>query len=586
MKRPFHKEGDNGLGVLVHKSKRRLTLHNVISHVMRGLSVDEIMSRMEPFIRKVVREELERVILPFTYSSASVCCSPCLNQIEPSGKRADLQLLFVNKLPHTIFTGSRLESEEGGPVKIVLFNPNTNAVVTSSPLSSIKIEILVLDGDFGSDDQANWSEKDFGTNIVSQRVGKRPLLTGNRRITLRDGAGAIGDVVFTDNSSWTRSRKFRIGARAVQKIASELRIKEARSEAFIVKDHRGELYKKHHPPSLNDEIWRLEKIAKDGTLHARLAKYEVHTVKDFLQLQETNPNFLCRILCTSKKNWDTILDHAMECVLDDKLYTYHVAAQGVGLLFNSIFKVVGAAFDGQNFQPTDRLTLPQKLLVESLKQQAYDNASDWVQINEAAFGCPTRPLMQAEQLPRPNLGLLHHDFAIINKDQLESQIDFSFPSTSTSYRSEIEDDRQLETPVAQDSHPMQFLPQMLRNSFRMGELFSIPHTGENGWSPSATRGAIVSSSNHSDFDNLDNSDFQVLNSSPNATWGQETSFFFGSSSESEVSIFSSFPSIGVFRSRIRKPKAAWCKIRAAIKWDSVRRNVAARRMAMPFFVNY
>jgi hypothetical protein len=55
------------------------------------------------------------------------------------------------------------------------------------------------------------------------------------------GVAVIDDVSFTDNSSWIRSRKFRIGVRVVMLTDScGLRIQEAVSESFTVKDHRGE----------------------------------------------------------------------------------------------------------------------------------------------------------------------------------------------------------------------------------------------------------------------------------------------------------------------------------------------------------
>lgn len=45
-----------------------------------------------------------------------------------------------------------------------------------------------------------------------------------------------------------------------------------------------EVYKKHHPPKLEDEVWRLEKIGKDGVFHKRLASAEINTVQDFLKM--------------------------------------------------------------------------------------------------------------------------------------------------------------------------------------------------------------------------------------------------------------------------------------------------------------
>lgn len=44
------------------------------------------------------------------------------------------------------------------------------------------------------------------------------------------------------------------------------------------------VYKKHYPPALKDEVWRLEKIGKDGSFHKRLNKSGILTVEDFLRL--------------------------------------------------------------------------------------------------------------------------------------------------------------------------------------------------------------------------------------------------------------------------------------------------------------
>jgi hypothetical protein len=44
------------------------------------------------------------------------------------------------------------------------------------------------------------------------------------------------------------------------------------------------VYRKHHPPFLEDEVWRLEKIGKEGAFHKRLNKEKIVTVKDFLTL--------------------------------------------------------------------------------------------------------------------------------------------------------------------------------------------------------------------------------------------------------------------------------------------------------------
>lgn len=44
------------------------------------------------------------------------------------------------------------------------------------------------------------------------------------------------------------------------------------------------MYKKHYPPALDDDVWRLEKIGKDGSFHKRLNQAGIFTVEDFLRL--------------------------------------------------------------------------------------------------------------------------------------------------------------------------------------------------------------------------------------------------------------------------------------------------------------
>ncbi|KAJ6883204.1 hypothetical protein NC652_030433 [Populus alba x Populus x berolinensis] len=142
---------------------------------------------------------------------------------------------------------------------------------------------------------------------------------------------SLGDIVFTDNSSWQRSRKFRLGARPVQKVSDEMRIWEGRSEAFVVKDHRGELYKKHHPPHL--PRW------KYGDWKG--LQKTVHSISD-----------------------------------DSKFYSYFDAAQSIGrsLRFPST-KLLGVAFDGQNYGA----------LVENIKRHAYKNVNNFITVDASAI---------------------------------------------------------------------------------------------------------------------------------------------------------------------------------------------------------
>jgi hypothetical protein len=127
----------------------------------------------------------------------------------------------------------------GSNIQVALIDALTGQTLITGPESSAKVEIVVLEGDFDGDENDNWTGEEFKNNIVREREGKKPLLTGDAFVNLKEGTGVVGEISFTDNSSWTRSRRFRLGARVVDKIDGTS-IREAKTESFIVRDHRGE----------------------------------------------------------------------------------------------------------------------------------------------------------------------------------------------------------------------------------------------------------------------------------------------------------------------------------------------------------
>jgi hypothetical protein len=139
--------------------------------------------------------------------------------------------LFKSK---TIFIGKKFN------VQAMVVNADSDMVVTSHPLSSILVEVVVLNGHFGSDGHNNWVEEEFNREVLSGRDGRGPLLMGKRVIKLINGTGRLCDVWFTDNSSWTRSKKFRLGLRVFPGQNTQGRVLEAISEAFAVRDSRCE----------------------------------------------------------------------------------------------------------------------------------------------------------------------------------------------------------------------------------------------------------------------------------------------------------------------------------------------------------
>lgn len=143
-------------------------------------------------------------------------------------------------MPPHLFTGGKVEGEQGGSIHIVLLDPITGQVVQNGPESGAKLTVVVLEGDFNEESDDEWTKEHFESHEVKEREGKRPLLTGDLQVTLKEGVGTLGDLTFTDNSSWIRSRKFRLGVKIVPGGCEEIRVREGKTEAFAVKDHRGE----------------------------------------------------------------------------------------------------------------------------------------------------------------------------------------------------------------------------------------------------------------------------------------------------------------------------------------------------------
>ncbi|XP_044462826.1 calmodulin-binding protein 60 B-like [Mangifera indica] len=365
--------------------RKRPALASVIVEALKVDSLQKLCSSLEPILRRVVSEEVERALAKLG--------PPRLNNGRASPKRIEgpdgrnLQLLFRSRLSLPLFTGGKVEGEQGAAIHIVLVDASTGQVVTSGPEASIKLDVVVLEGDFNKEDDEGWTQEEFESHAVKEREGKRPLLTGDLQVTLKEGVGTLGELTFTDNSSWIRSRQFRLGLKVASGYCDGIRICEAKTEAFTVKDHRGELYKKHYPPALKDEVWRLEKIGKDGAFHKRLNKAEIYTVEDFLRHLVRDSQKLRGILGggMSNKMWDALVEHAKTCILSGMLYVYYPEnARNVGVIFNNIYELNGL-ISGEQYYSADSLSDSQKVYVDTLVKKAYENWDQVVEYDGKSF---------------------------------------------------------------------------------------------------------------------------------------------------------------------------------------------------------
>ncbi|KAL3750056.1 hypothetical protein ACJRO7_011093 [Eucalyptus globulus] len=481
---------EGGSGSSARGSNRRINI-NHWRNVNGGLLPGEFASFVEPLFRKVVSEEVELVISSFHDPPLRALSNPVGTSEESS-----LRLEFITKLPATIFTDSQIEAEDGIPLRIEVIDGRTNERVTSGPLSSIKLQIVILDGDFGSDEGEDWTEQEFNCNIVHEREGKRPLITGVLNVTVKGGMGSLRNLIITDNSSWMKSRKFRLGAQAAQKVSTEMRIREARSEPFVVKDRRAELNKKHHPPSLSDEVWRLQKIAKHGPLHKCMSSRSINTVQDFLQLHEVDASSLRNILGTriTNRTWETIVRHASTCVVDDnKMYAYYQDLNKASILFNSVMKVTQATLDGQTYLSVDKLTPSQKILVQNLRRQAYHSKNQWVPLDSLPSITPSRALtnLPIEPLIGLNPPLHHPDYTVLNQDRPEVTPECNYSQASTPHCYNVTGKRKLDC-LGLESHIIaKILDPTLAKSSARQDVSSGCSAGKSSHHPGYSQGPFA-----------------------------------------------------------------------------------------------
>ncbi|KAF5469072.1 hypothetical protein F2P56_013172 [Juglans regia] len=405
----FFNESESNQDQPGEKRRRPRSFASVIGEVVMVNSIQNIFSGLEPLLRRVVKEEVENSL---KRCSHSLTRSPSLRiqALEPSS----LRLIFRTKLSLPIFTGSKIADIDNNPLHVLLVDKSGDPMLPIHLPHPIKIEIVVLDGDFlaGQDcGTETWTSKDYDNKIVKERTGKRPLLAGELVVTMRDGVAPIGDIEFTDNSSWIRSRKFRLGAKVAPGSYQGIRISEAMTEAFVVKDHRGELYKKHHPPALGDEVWRLEKIGKEGAFHKKLQNARINTVQEFLKLYVVDSQKLRKILGPgmSEKMWEVTIKHARTCVLGSKRYLFqrneHV------IILNPICQVVRAVIDGQLY-PTRDLNNINRNSIQELARAAYANWSSLQEVDGTLMH-ETPLLTQGETIDEQYYPNHHHQLSMV-----------------------------------------------------------------------------------------------------------------------------------------------------------------------------
>ncbi|KAJ6833868.1 protein SAR DEFICIENT 1-like [Iris pallida] len=398
----------------------------IIRQAVMARQLQNWLGELEPLIRRVVREEVEGVLVNQLNTTHLIPRSSQMQIEEGADPPSCLQLIFA-KPPcfPSIFTGSKIKDSDNNPLQVLLISTDGAAAKSLAEHYSgpLRLDVVVLDGDFSSAGQENWTSDEFNHAIVRERKEKRPLLIGDVNLTLREGAATIGELILTDNSSWTKSKQFRIGVRVAPGSYEGPRIKEGMTASFRVKDQRGELCQKHYPPVLTDEVWRLVKIGKNGSFHSRLSASNINTVQDFLKLLVVDAAQLRTILGLgmSERMWQSTVAHARTCQIGDKLYTYR--KDNCVISVSSICQVMRIEFNGIPCSPNG-LDRSQKAYVEEMVGEAY---AQWNLLEES------------DGVPWSHVALLPNEPIILQEAAIEASTSNWYPGQLESQEYQIEE---------------------------------------------------------------------------------------------------------------------------------------------------
>ncbi|CAL4898761.1 unnamed protein product [Urochloa decumbens] len=296
------------------------------------------------------------------------------------------KLCFVNRMSEKIFTKKEVRAADGSYIKIRISNPQSSICPR---LLSANVKIVVLDGDFNADNREGWTSEDFDNHIVLPRDNVGAVLTGKKELKLKNGEVYLENYTFADNSKFTRSGKFRLGVKLTDNLGE--RVQEGITEPFHVKDRRGEGSEKVDVPTLETEVWRLEKIAKNGAFCRALEQSGITSVKDFLRLYYKDQKALRDILSSAPpSNWTKMVNHAKKCHPGSALYSHLMEDTNIRLYFSSVGQIVGMTIDDQ-FKAFGDLDTHDKGRLEEWSKDAYECLT-YRQPDYEMYGSQPRPI--------------------------------------------------------------------------------------------------------------------------------------------------------------------------------------------------
>ncbi|XP_016459598.1 calmodulin-binding protein 60 B-like [Nicotiana tabacum] len=178
-----------------------------------------------------------------------------------------------------------------------------------------KVEIVVLNEDFDPN-QESWTAVHESNIQIAGGRARNSVPWKYLYLNLQGGIGCASEVKLKHRAQWIKISRVRLGARVVDLPHP---IKEAVTGLFVVKDTRLKSPKRD-PPSPTDEVWRLEKIYRNGQFHKKLPAMDIRTMGDFLTEFSKNAARLRGILGPTMSNhmWNATITHAQRCRHDTR----------------------------------------------------------------------------------------------------------------------------------------------------------------------------------------------------------------------------------------------------------------------------
>ncbi|TMW89426.1 hypothetical protein EJD97_017198 [Solanum chilense] len=298
---------------------------------------------------------LQKLMKRLCVDPAAVEISTIPRKLQEKLNPENLKLQFSNNVRGPIYTGLPIGDQEGNPLDLHLIDCSSQNIMNCGAEASAKVEILVL-------------EKDFTRYIGGE---KSSLIRGNPQVSLKNGSVSVSHISFKHTRNSLKKRELRLCARVVYPING---IVEAVTKPFFVKDRRS-MGKSLKPLILDDQVWKLQTIRKDGPFHNRLMNENIETVQDFLTHYFLNRENLLRILGRhmNVKKLDAAVNQA-KSKLELKRYVYR--QENLRVVFTDVGELIGVQFckEGHSFS-FQQLVQELKAFAMEMVKIAFQNGS-------------------------------------------------------------------------------------------------------------------------------------------------------------------------------------------------------------------